>query len=71
PGLRVEPGFLDFNVPSVHGVLQSLAAEGGGDVVALEKGGETVRPGGGVPGALGGGRPVPDVHRRAVGALGG
>lgn len=27
PGLRVETGFLDFNVPSVHGVLESLAAE--------------------------------------------
>lgn len=35
PGLRVETGFLDFNVPSVHGVLQSLAAEGVRDVVAL------------------------------------
>ena len=35
PGLRVETGFLDFNVPSVHGILQSLAAEGVRDVVAL------------------------------------
>jgi sirohydrochlorin ferrochelatase len=35
PGLRVETGFLDFNVPSVPGVLQSLAAEGVRDVVAL------------------------------------
>ncbi|GGZ91785.1 sirohydrochlorin chelatase [Streptomyces bluensis] len=36
PGLRVETGFLDFNVPSVNGVLESLAAEGGvRDVVAL------------------------------------
>ncbi|MBL1103630.1 sirohydrochlorin chelatase [Streptomyces sp. 5-8] len=35
PGLRVETGFLDFNVPSVHGVLESLAAEGVRDVVAL------------------------------------
>ncbi|MGV9930687.1 sirohydrochlorin chelatase [Streptomyces olivaceoviridis] len=35
PGLRVETGFLDFNVPSVHGVLRSLAAEGVRDVVAL------------------------------------
>jgi sirohydrochlorin ferrochelatase len=35
PGLRVEPGFLDFNVPSVHGVLESLAAQGVRDVVAL------------------------------------
>ncbi|MBW8700150.1 Sirohydrochlorin cobaltochelatase [Streptomyces sp. MBT84] len=35
PGLRVETGFLDFNVPSVQGVLESLAAEGGRDVVAL------------------------------------
>ncbi|MET7285577.1 sirohydrochlorin chelatase [Streptomyces sp. NPDC005573] len=34
PGLRVETGFLDFNVPSVHGVLESLAAEGVRDVVA-------------------------------------
>jgi sirohydrochlorin ferrochelatase len=35
PGLRVETGFLDFNIPSVHGVLESLAAEGVQDVVAL------------------------------------
>ncbi|MFJ9352226.1 sirohydrochlorin chelatase [Streptomyces sp. NPDC101237] len=35
PGLRVETGFLDFNVPSAHGVLESLAAEGVRDVVAL------------------------------------
>ncbi|MEU8482601.1 MULTISPECIES: sirohydrochlorin chelatase [unclassified Streptomyces] len=35
PGLRVETGFLDFNVPSVSGVLESLAAEGVRDVVAL------------------------------------
>ncbi|MFC9456260.1 sirohydrochlorin chelatase [Streptomyces sp. NPDC056983] len=35
PGLRVETGFLDFNVPSVNGVLESLAAEGVCDVVAL------------------------------------
>lgn len=35
PGLRVETGFLDFNVPSVGGVLKSLAAEGVRDVVAL------------------------------------
>ncbi|MFF3482562.1 sirohydrochlorin chelatase [Streptomyces sp. NPDC002701] len=37
PGLRVETGFLDFNVPSVSGVLESLAAEGEDvrDVVAL------------------------------------
>ncbi|MFI9246730.1 sirohydrochlorin chelatase [Streptomyces sp. NPDC053086] len=35
PDVRVETGFLDFNVPSVHGVLQSLAAEGVRDVVAL------------------------------------
>ncbi|MFJ8607788.1 sirohydrochlorin chelatase [Streptomyces sp. NPDC093675] len=35
PGLRVETGFLDFNVPSVQGVLESLAAEGVQDVVAL------------------------------------
>ncbi|GAA2729312.1 sirohydrochlorin chelatase [Streptomyces nogalater] len=35
PGVRVETGFLDFNVPSVHGVLRSLAAEGVRDVVAL------------------------------------
>jgi sirohydrochlorin ferrochelatase len=27
PGLRVETGFLDFNVPSVNGVLESLAEE--------------------------------------------
>ncbi|GGT42243.1 sirohydrochlorin chelatase [Streptomyces chromofuscus] len=35
PGLRVDTGFLDFNVPSVQGVLESLAAEGVRDVVAL------------------------------------
>jgi sirohydrochlorin ferrochelatase len=35
PGLRVETGFLDFNIPSVHEVLESLAAEGVRDVVAL------------------------------------
>lgn len=35
PGLRVETGFLDFNIPSVQGVLRSLAAEGVQDVVAL------------------------------------
>lgn len=35
PGLRVETGFLDFNLPSVQGVLESLAAEGVQDVVAL------------------------------------
>jgi sirohydrochlorin ferrochelatase len=35
PGVRVETGFLDFNLPSVHGVLESLAAEGVRDVVAL------------------------------------
>jgi sirohydrochlorin ferrochelatase len=35
PGLRVETGFLDFNIPSVRGVLESLAAEGVRDVVAL------------------------------------
>ncbi|WP_019071489.1 sirohydrochlorin chelatase [Streptomyces hokutonensis] len=35
PGLRVEVGFLDFNAPSVQGVLESLSAEGVRDVVAL------------------------------------
>ncbi|MFE2824686.1 sirohydrochlorin chelatase [Streptomyces sp. NPDC059271] len=35
PGLRVETGFLDFNIPSVQGVLASLDAEGVRDVVAL------------------------------------
>jgi sirohydrochlorin ferrochelatase len=35
PGLRVETGFLDFNIPSVQGVLESLATEGVRDVVAL------------------------------------
>ena len=35
PGLRVETGFLDFDTPSVSGVLESLAAEGVRDVVAL------------------------------------
>ncbi|MCL8014373.1 sirohydrochlorin chelatase [Streptomyces sp. AS02] len=35
PDVRVETGFLDFNIPSVQGVLESLAAEGVRDVVAL------------------------------------
>ncbi|GAA4826966.1 sirohydrochlorin chelatase [Streptomyces ziwulingensis] len=35
PDVRVETGFLDFNVPSVPGVLESLAAAGVRDVVAL------------------------------------
>ncbi len=35
PGLRVETGFLDFNAPSAQGVLESLAADGVRDVVAL------------------------------------
>jgi sirohydrochlorin ferrochelatase len=35
PELRVETGFLDFNVPSVQGVLESLAGQGVRDVVAL------------------------------------
>jgi sirohydrochlorin ferrochelatase len=35
PDVRVETGFLDFNVPSVPGVLESLATEGVRDVVAL------------------------------------
>ncbi|WP_031035246.1 sirohydrochlorin chelatase [Streptomyces sp. NRRL F-5650] len=35
PRTRVETGFLDFNVPSVQGVLESLDAEGVRDVVAL------------------------------------
>ncbi|WP_328767911.1 sirohydrochlorin chelatase [Streptomyces sp. NBC_00286] len=34
PGLRVETGFLDFNIPSVPAVLESMAAEGVRDVVA-------------------------------------
>ncbi|WP_030900318.1 MULTISPECIES: sirohydrochlorin chelatase [unclassified Streptomyces] len=35
PDVRVETGFLDFNVPSVQGVLESLATQGVRDVVAL------------------------------------
>lgn len=35
PGLRVETGFLEFNLPSVQGVLESLAAQEVRDVVAL------------------------------------
>ncbi|MEU7580246.1 sirohydrochlorin chelatase [Streptomyces sp. NPDC041068] len=35
PGLRVETGFLDFNAPTVGGVLERIAAEGVRDVVAL------------------------------------
>ncbi|MGW1143519.1 sirohydrochlorin chelatase [Streptomyces sp. NPDC002454] len=34
PGLRVETGFLDFNVPTVSSVLGALAAEGVREVVA-------------------------------------
>ncbi|UUU25664.1 sirohydrochlorin chelatase [Streptomyces sp. DSM 40750] len=35
PGLRVETGFLDFNIPTVQGALKSLSDEGVRDVVAL------------------------------------
>ncbi|MFI8232760.1 sirohydrochlorin chelatase [Streptomyces sp. NPDC085900] len=35
PEVRVETGFLDFNIPSVQGVLESLAADGVREVVAL------------------------------------
>ncbi|MBZ6205667.1 sirohydrochlorin chelatase [Streptomyces olivaceus] len=35
PDVRVETGYLDFNVPSVRGVLESLETEGVRDVVAL------------------------------------
>lgn len=35
PGLRVEVGFLDFCAPSVPRVLERLAAEGVGEVVAV------------------------------------
>jgi sirohydrochlorin ferrochelatase len=35
PDVRVETGFLDFNVPSAQGVLESLAVQGVRDVVAL------------------------------------
>ncbi|MFD3533611.1 sirohydrochlorin chelatase [Streptomyces sp. NPDC058664] len=35
PGLRVETAFLDFNLPSVTGVLDRLASDGIRDVVAL------------------------------------
>ncbi|MET9762360.1 sirohydrochlorin chelatase [Streptomyces sp. NPDC006372] len=35
PDVRVETGFLDFNVPSVQGVLESLATQGVRNVVAL------------------------------------
>ncbi|MFC9051307.1 sirohydrochlorin chelatase [Streptomyces anthocyanicus] len=35
PDVRVETGFLDFNVPSVPGVLESLETAGVRDVVAL------------------------------------
>lgn len=35
PGLRVATGFLDFNLPSVPGVLELLAAQGIRDVTAL------------------------------------
>ncbi|MCV2460728.1 sirohydrochlorin chelatase [Streptomyces sp. ICN988] len=35
PDVRVETGFLDFNVPSVQGVLESLETEGVREVVAL------------------------------------
>ncbi|MFJ5995335.1 sirohydrochlorin chelatase [Streptomyces sp. NPDC092370] len=35
PDVRVETGFLEFNVPSAQGVLESLAVQGVRDVVAL------------------------------------
>ncbi|MGA4838910.1 sirohydrochlorin chelatase [Streptomyces sp. G45] len=35
PGTRVETGFLDFDAPSVPEALESLAADGARDVVAL------------------------------------
>lgn len=35
PGLRVETAFLDFNAPAVPRVLERLAFEGVGEVVAL------------------------------------
>ncbi|MEU1850692.1 sirohydrochlorin chelatase [Streptomyces sp. NPDC019990] len=35
PDVRVETGFLDFNVPGVRGVLESLATQGVRDVVAF------------------------------------
>ncbi|MFI8292866.1 sirohydrochlorin chelatase [Streptomyces sp. NPDC085614] len=35
PGLRAETAFLDFDLPSVGGMLDRLAAEGVRDVVAL------------------------------------
>jgi len=35
PGLRVETAFLEFNAPSVPRVLERLAAEGAGEVIAL------------------------------------
>lgn len=35
PGLRVETGFLDFDIPSAQAVLERLGAEGVRDVVAL------------------------------------
>ncbi|MFF2652225.1 sirohydrochlorin chelatase [Streptomyces sp. NPDC058045] len=34
PGLRITTGFLDFNLPSVTGALESLAADGVREVVA-------------------------------------
>jgi sirohydrochlorin ferrochelatase len=35
PGLRVETGFLEFNAPRAGRVLERLAAEGAGEVIAL------------------------------------
>ncbi|MFE0692705.1 sirohydrochlorin chelatase [Streptomyces sp. NPDC058869] len=35
PGLRVETAFLEFNAPSVPRVLERLAAQGEGEIVAL------------------------------------
>ncbi|MEE1737719.1 sirohydrochlorin chelatase [Streptomyces sp. BE147] len=35
PGIRVETGFLDFHAPSVPRLLERLAAEGAGEIVAL------------------------------------
>ncbi|MEV2210192.1 sirohydrochlorin chelatase [Streptomyces sp. NPDC050997] len=35
PDVRVETGFLEFNIPSVQGVWESLAAQDVGEIVAL------------------------------------
>ncbi|MFD8818639.1 sirohydrochlorin chelatase, partial [Streptomyces sp. NPDC059627] len=49
PGLRVDTGFLDFNIPSVHGGRESRAGGGGGATGSITPARGTPRAGGGSP----------------------